>query len=138
MGVVKALRALAEIPLDRRTDAIENTIRNGADYLLRHHVHKRSHAPEQVANPRWLQLGFPLFWRIDVLEMVAVLVKLGYHDSRMQEAVDLVISRQDEQGRWLLETTFNRLMHVSIERKDHPSKWVTLNALRMLKSFLSA
>jgi len=138
MGVVKALRALAEITPEKRTGPVNDTIRKAADYILLHHVHKRSHAPEQVANPQWLQLGFPLFWRIEVLEILGVLVKLGYHDSRMQEAVDLVISKQDEQGRWLLETTFNGRMQVNIEKKDLPSKWVTLNALRMLKGYLRA
>jgi len=138
MGAVKALRVLAEIPPDKRTDAVRNTIKEGSDHLLRHHVHKRSHATEQVANPRWLQFGFPLFWQIDVLNILEMLLKLGYQDSRMREAVDLVISKQDEQGRWLLEKTFNGRMQVSIERKGRPSKWITLNALRMLKGFLRA
>jgi len=136
MGVVKALRALAEIPPDRRTEAVKSTIEDGAEYLLRHHVHKRSHDLGQVANPRWLRFGFPLMWQIDVLEILGVLLRLGYREPRMQEAVDLVISKQDEQGRWLLENTFNGRFLVSIERKDRPSKWVTLNALRVLKDFL--
>ena len=136
MGVVKALRALAEIPLDRRTEAVKSTIKDGAEYLLRHHVHKRSHDLEQIANPRWLKFGFPLMWQIDVLEILGVLLKLGYREPRMQEAVDLVISKQDEQGRWLLENTFNGRFLVSIERNGRPGKWVTLNALRVLKGFL--
>ena len=136
MGVVKSLRALAEIPPDSRTEAVKSTIKDGAEYLLRHHVHKRSHDLERIANPRWLRFGFPLMWQIDVLEILGVLLKLGYREPRMQEAVDLVISRQDEQGRWLLENTFNGRFLVSIERKDRPSKWVTLNALRVLKGFL--
>jgi hypothetical protein len=136
MGVVKALRALAEIPLDRRTETVKSTIEGGAEYLLRHHVHKRSHDLEQVANPRWLKYGFPLLWQIDVLEILGVLLKLGYREPRMREAVDLVIAKQDEQGRWLLENTFNGRFLVSIERKGRPSKWVTLNALRVLKDFL--
>jgi len=37
-----------------------------------------------------------------------------------------------------LETAFNRLMQVSIERKDRSSKWVAFNALRVLKGFLRA
>ena len=137
MGVVKALRALAEIPPDRRTEAVKSTIKDGAEYLLRHHVHKRSHDLKQIANPRWLKFGFPLLWQIDVLEIMGVLLKLGYREPRMQEAVELVISKQDEQGRWLLENTFNGRFLASIERKDRPSKWVTLNALRVLKGFFS-
>jgi len=136
MGVVKALKALAEIPPDPRAKEVKSTIEQGAEYLLKHHVHKRSHDLTQIARPRWVKFGFPLMWNIDALEILQVLTKLGYQDKRMQEAIDLVISKQDDQGRWKLETTFNGRVQVDIEQKGKPSKWVTLNALRVLKRFI--
>jgi hypothetical protein len=51
----------------------------------------------------------------------------------MREAVELVISKQDSQGRWKLESTYNGRFLVNIEQKGRPSKWVVLNALRALK-----
>jgi len=39
----------------------------------------------------------------------------------MREAIGLVISKQDDQGRWNLETTFNGRFQVNIERKGKPS-----------------
>ena len=74
-------------------------------------------------------------WNTDALEILGMLTRLGYKDERMQEAVDLVISKQDAQGRWLLETTWNGRFQVNIERKGKPSKWVTLHALIALKRF---
>ena len=62
-----------------------------------------------------------------------ILTKLGYIDKRMQEAVDLVISKQDEHGRWMLGSAFNGRFPANIEQKGKPSKWITLNALRMRK-----
>ena len=47
----------------------------------------------------------------------------------MQEAIDLVLSN----GRWILENTYNGRFQVNIERKGKPSKWITLNALRILE-----
>jgi hypothetical protein len=82
-----------------------------------------------------LKLGFPLLWSIDVAEMALILIRLGCRDKRMQDAVDLILSKQDEYGRWMLERTFNGRIQVNIERKGKPSKWVTLNALRVLKGF---
>ena len=133
MGVVKTLKALAEIPPDRRTSPVRATIEKAAEYMLNHRVHKMSHNPARVANPRWLQFGFPLMWNIDALEVLSILTRLGYRDARMQEAIDLVISKQTEQGRWTMENTFNGRFLVNIERKGKPSKWVTLNSLRTLK-----
>ena len=133
MGVVKALKALAEIPPDKRSADVRNTIGNGVEYMLAHHIHKRSHDLTRVSKPGWLRFGFPLMYQTDVLEILAVLTKLGCRDKRMREAIDLVISKQDDQGRWKLENTYNGRFQVDIEQKHKPSKWITLNALRVLK-----
>jgi len=60
---------------------------------------------------------------------------LGYRDKRTQEAVDLVISKQDDQGKWKLESTFNGCFQVNIEEKGKAGKWITLNAVRVLKRY---
>jgi hypothetical protein len=135
MDVVKAWNALVEIPTDKRSNDVKNAIEKAVQYMLKHHVHKRSHDLSRVSKPEWLQFGFPLMWNTDVLEILGILTKLGFKDKRMQEAVDLVVSKQDNQGRWLLENTFNGRFQVNIEKIGKPSKWITLNALKMLKMF---
>lgn len=135
MGVVKALKALAEIPVGRRSGAVMSTIQRGAEYLLKHHVFKGSHDLTQVSIPAWLKFSFPLMWNTDALEVLGILTGLGYRDPRMQEALDLVVSKQDEDGRWRLERTFNGRFLVDIEKRGRSSKWITLNALRVLKRF---
>jgi hypothetical protein len=133
MGVVKALKALAEIPLKRRTEDVNKTIEEGVEYLLKHHIYRRSHNLTRTSKPGWLRYGFPLMYQTDVLEILGILTKLGYKDTRMQEAIDHLISQQDDQGRWKLKNTFNGRYQVDIEEKGQPSKWITLNALRVLK-----
>jgi len=137
MGVVKALKALAEIPLLKRSKSVKNTIEQGAEYLLKHHIHKRSHDLSRISRPKWLCLGFPWMAQTDIVEILLILLKLGCRDHRMQEAVDVVASKQDKLGKWLLESTFNGRYQINIEQKGRPSKWVTLNALRVLKSYYS-
>jgi hypothetical protein len=105
--------------------------------MLRHHIYKRSHDLSRVSKPSWLRFGFPLMYQTDALEILGILTKLGYKDERMQETVDLVISKQDVQGRLKLESTFNGRFQVNIERKGELSKWITLNALKALKRFYS-
>jgi hypothetical protein len=53
----------------------------------------------------------------------------------MQEAIDVVISKQDTEGKWMLENTFNGRYQVNIEQKGKPSKWITLKALTAIKRF---
>ena len=137
MGVVKALKALAEIPISQRSKEVKNTIEEGVEYLLKHHIYKRSHDLSRVSKLGWLRFGFPLMYQTDVLEILGILTRLGYHDERMQEAIDKLISKQDDQGKWKLRSTFNGRFQTNIEQKGKPSKWITLNALRVLKNFYS-
>ena len=147
MGAAKALKALAEIPPERRSPAVVRTLAGGTEYFLKHHVHKRSHDLTQTAKPGWRRFQFPLMYQTDALEILGILAKLGVlsdrvrddctrvpRDARTQEALDLVHSRQDADGRWTLQQTFNGRFHVDIEAKGEPSRWVTLKALQVLKA----
>jgi hypothetical protein len=137
MGAAKALKALAEIPADQRSAKVVATIQTGAEYFLKHRIYKKSHDLTKVPKQGWMKFGFPLMYQTDALELLGILTSLGYRDSRLQEAVDLVLSKQDEQGKWKLEHSFNGKFQTNIERVGQPSKWVTLKALIALKQFYS-
>jgi hypothetical protein len=133
MGVVKSLKAFAEIPVEARSPSIRKTIERAAEFLLIHHIFKRSHDLKRVSKPGWRKFGFPLMYQTDALEILNLLLDLGYRDNRMRETVELVRSKQTDNGRWLLENTYNPSQLVPIEEKGEPSKWITLNALKALK-----
>lgn len=134
MGVVKTLKALAAIPATDRRPAVDRTIEAGVEYLLRHHIHKRSHDLSRVAKPGWLQLGFPLMYHTDIGEVLLVLTGLGVRDERMADAVTALRRRADERGRWLLRKTHNDRFVVPIEIAGEPSRWVTLRSLQVLRA----
>jgi hypothetical protein len=135
MGVVKTMKALAAIPPERRSPAVQRTLDDAAEFVLRHHVHKRSHDLARDYKPGWKRLGFPLMYQTDVLEILGLLAKLGrLGDERALVARDLVAAKADAQGRWLLQDTFNGRFVVDIETKGQPSRWVTLKALQMLRA----
>jgi hypothetical protein len=135
MGVAKTLKALAEIPPSKRSSAVKKTIAQGVEYFLIHRIHKQSHHPSQMAKPGWAKFGFPLMYQIDAMELLLVLTSLGCVDARMQDAVDLVLSKQGFDGTWALENSFNGRLQVNIESRGKRSKWITLNAMRILKRF---
>jgi hypothetical protein len=135
MGVVKGLKALAEVPVEKRTPQIDAKIAELAEFLLQHRLFKRSHHLEMVAKDGWTEFGFPRFWATDALEMLGILVKLGYRDGRMQDAIDLVLSKRGEDGRWKQEDDyFNGRMLVRFQKAGEASKWVTGEALVALKA----
>ena len=135
MGVVKMLKALAEIPQGRRSAAVRRTLDDGAEFMLRHHVHRRSHDLKRDSKPGWKRFGFPLMYQTDVLEVLGILARLGRAgDERAREARDLVASKADAQGRWTLKETFNGRFVVDVETKGEPSRWITLKALQALRA----
>jgi hypothetical protein len=136
-GAVKAMKALAEIPEKERSPEVRQTLETGGEYFLHHHLFKRSHDLSMAVKPKWIKFGFPTMWDGDALEVFDLLTRMGYRDPRMQEAVELILSKQDACGRWNLENTYNGRFQVDIEKKGEPSKWVTLIALRALKRYLS-
>ncbi|MBN1537466.1 MAG: hypothetical protein JW908_12085 [Anaerolineales bacterium] len=133
MNVVKTLKALAEIPQEKRSPVVQQAIDNGKEFILIHHLFKRSHNLSKIAKPSWVEFGFPNFYATDALEMLLILKQLDCGDERLQDAIDLIRSKQDSQGKWNMDRSFNGRMLVTIEQKKAPSKWVTLNALRVLK-----
>ncbi len=76
-------------------------------------------------------------YQTDALDILVILKVLGYEDERMQETVDLVLSKQDTQGRWIFENTFNGCFQTKIEQIGKPTIWITPYALCMLKRFYS-
>jgi hypothetical protein len=133
MGVVKTLKALSAIPEVRRTVEINETIQRSVEFLLVHHIFKRSHALEKISKPGWLKFGFPLMYQTDALEILDILTGLGIHDSRMDDAIGILLKKQDETGRWKMENVYELL--VPIEEKGAASKWLTLRAMRVLRRY---
>jgi len=133
MGAIKGLKAISAVPKDERSVAMERVASEGAEHLLKHHLYKRSHDPSVIAKPRWTQLGFPLFWDTDTLEMLEVLTDLGYRDDRMEDAIQLVLSKRMSDGKWKNERSYAGRLLTNIERQGAMSQWVTLKSLAVLK-----
>ena len=137
MGVAKALKALAAIPEEKRSEDVEKKIKELAEYFLKHHVYKKSHSLNEISRRGWLKFGFPLMYQTDILEIMNIFADLKIIDPRLDEAVKIVKSKKTEDDKWKLENSYNGKMIVDIEKKGQPSKWITLRALKVLKEYIS-
>jgi hypothetical protein len=113
--------------------------RRGEEYLLARKLFRRKSTGE-VVDPSWLQFSFPTRWHYDVLRGLEYFRTVGdLPDPRLEEAIDLVRSKQQKDGTWLLENTHPGKVHFALEAGDsQPSRWNTLRALRVLRWFQSA
>jgi len=107
--------------------------RRGEEYLLKRKLFRRRSTGE-VVNPAWLQFSFPTRWHYDVLRALEYFRASGEPpDPRVDEAIDLVRSKQQPDGTWLLENTHPGAAPFALEDGDgRPSRWNTLRALRVL------
>jgi hypothetical protein len=107
--------------------------RRGQEYLLERKLFRRKSTGE-VVNQAWLQFSFPVRWQYDVLRALDYFRSAGdVPDSRMDEAINLLRSKQQPDGAWLLENTHPGKVHFALEDgDDRPSRWNTLRALRVL------
>jgi hypothetical protein len=134
-GGVKAMLALSRVPMADRSPAIQEAIERGVEFLLGRDPAAADYPMGYSAKPNrsWFKFGFPIAYVTDVLQNLEVLAALGYAgDPRLENALTLLLSKQDAKGRWPMEYTYNGKTWVDIEAKGQPSKWVTLRALRVL------
>ena len=108
--------------------------RRAEEYLLERKLFRRK-STGAVVDPAWLQFSFPTRWHYDVLRGLEYFRAAGDPpDPRLNEAIDLLRSKQQPDGTWLLENTHPGAVHFALEEGDsRPSRWNTLRALRVLR-----
>jgi hypothetical protein len=108
--------------------------RRGEEYLLERKLFRRK-STGAVVDSAWLQFSFPTRWYYDVLRALEYFRAAGDPpDPRVDEAIDVLRSRQQSDGTWLLENTHPGAVHFALEDGDgQPSRWNTLRALRVLR-----
>lgn len=104
------------------------------EYLLKRSLFRRLSTGE-TASPDFLRFTFPPRYCYDVLRALDYFRASGHSpDSRMQEAVAIVKSKQQPGARWLLDGTHNESLSFDFpERPGEPSRWNTLRALRVVR-----
>ena len=145
MSTIEPLWAYSEIPRQKWTRKMKRSIDEGAEFLLMHHLYKSDNHHWQETYPFFTKLHFPMYYFYDILHALRVLTKMGYEDDeRIRSAVQLLLSKRRPDGAWNLEGDWyregdyfypsgkGRKAPVAIEEIGKPSKWITLNAYRVL------
>jgi hypothetical protein len=129
--------AFGQTPVGRRTALIQRAIEQGVAFLLDVDPATAAYPSGYAGKPsgNWWKFGFPVFYVTDILQIAEALAALGYIDDlRLANALALIRSKQDAQGRWLLEYDYTDKTWINFGAKKQPNKWVTLRALRVLKA----
>jgi hypothetical protein len=136
-GAVKVMLAFSKLTPSKRTPLINRAIKAGIDYLISKDPAKADYPGGLSGKPsgNWWKFGFPVFYVTDLLQNVEALVNLGCGpDPRLSASLQIIRRKADAQGRWMLEYDYKGKTWVDFGPKGQPNQWVTLRALRVLKT----
>src|SRR6266851_5157584 len=153
---MRACRLSGDWPNTSRLQ-VTNVLR-AAEFFLRHRLF-RSCKTDEPRQPETFHgkvrrsihsvtdLHYPLYWHYDILQALTILHRAGkLGDPRTSDAIDLVRSKRGEDGRWspegyywnLKRKTRPKLAVTSVDTvnwgRSGPNEFITLNALRVLKT----
>jgi hypothetical protein len=118
----------------RKSAPVTKARKRAENYLLERHMFRTLRTGE-VIDKRWLRFSYPTFWHYDVLRGLDYLRNAGIKpDSRVTEAIEVVVKRRHQNGRWPLNLLHPE--HIPLEMETgvgRASRWNTLRALRVLR-----
>ena len=117
----------------RKSAAITAARKRADNYLLERRMFRSLRSGEMV-DRRWLRFSFPTFWHYDVLRGLDYLRDAGIKpDYRIREAIEIVMKRRHQNGRWPLNLRHPERIPLQMETAvGSASRWNTLRALRVL------
>jgi len=118
-----------------RLDELLQAKEDSQEFILNHKFF-RSDKTGKIINPNFLKLYYPGRWYYDILRALDFfqLTKAGY-DSRMDEALEVLLSKRTKDGLWKLPSNHPGKTHFEMEKPGQPSRWNTLRALRVMTHF---
>ena len=132
---INVLEGLIEYHINYEPDnkRIAKSINRGIEFLLVHKIF-RSHRTGNIVDSKMTRFSFPTGWRYDVLRALDFFQAFNApKDKRMNEAIELILKRRDNNGKWKLQNRHAGRYYFEMEGVGKPSRWNTLRALRVLK-----
>ncbi len=139
----EGLSAFAALPRSKWTRSMKRSVERGAEFFLERNLFRegsRRYVP-------WFRFHYPVHYYYDLLVGLDVLTRLGYSDDRrLEPALAILEEKRTVDGTWALDRVHadvglgagyrfrkNEYKPFALEEAGLPSKWITLQALRILK-----
>jgi hypothetical protein len=142
----EAMSVFAAYPRKKWTSEMERCVEGGAQFFLERELHRQGDR-----YPPWFRFHYPIHYYYDLLVGLDFMTALGYgSDPRMAYALKFLRSRRRRGGGWNLDAVHpdlegavavwyaqhpkQRPTPFALENAGHPSKMITLTALKVLQA----
>jgi hypothetical protein len=135
LSVLEGLYEFQKAGYTYRCDDISKAIHSAEKFILLHRFFLSDRTGEIIHND-FLKLRYPCRWKYDVLRALDYFQYAHRPwDDRMQEAIDVLLQKQNKEGTWNIQAAHPGELHFVMEKAGTPSRWNTLRTLRVLKYF---
>jgi hypothetical protein len=118
-----------------RAEELHEAELNCREFILQHRLYL-SDRTGKIIRKEFLQLPYPWRWKFNILRGLEYFRNAGVnYDERMAPAIEVLVSKRRKDNRWNLNAKHAGQTHFDMEKPGSPSRWNTLNALRVLKHF---
>lgn len=105
------------------------------EFILLHQLYISDRTGE-IIKKDFLRFSYPCRWRYDIFRALDYFRHANLKwDSRMQPALDVLLSKRNKDLCWKLQTKHPGKVFFDMEKPGHASRWNTLRALRILLYF---
>ena len=117
----------------KKCGLIAEPVHRAQEFILQHRLFQ-SDKTGKVIHEAFTKFSFPPRWHWDVLRGLDYFRRVNApRDKRLQDAIDLLLSKRCADGRWKLENHHKGKEFFKLEKPGQPSRWNTLRALRVLR-----
>ena len=118
-----------------RAEEVDAQAEAARAFILRHRFY-RSDRTGAVIHPDFLKFPVSPRWYYNILRGLDHFAVVGApYDDRMDDALDVLVSKRGRDGRWKANAAKSGERHVEMEQAGKPSRLVTLTALRVLRAY---
>jgi hypothetical protein len=134
MGTICALDGLIEYSHRVQTKKVHGAVKEACEFLLMHRLYKADHHEWKIIKNEYTKLWAPWLVGYNILRGLRAVTRAGIvNDERMEDALKLLAAKRNSRGRWIRETPWPSTTYSSFGQDGADDKWVTLNALLVLK-----
>lgn len=135
LSVIEGILEYSKNNYQYKVDQLLKTAHESREFILQHRLF-RSDKTGKIIDKKMLRLSYPSYWRYDILRALDYFRSAGIaYDSRMEDALAIIIKKKKINGRWNLQSSHPGQTHFDMEKTGEASRWNTLRALRVLRHF---
>lgn len=135
LSVIEGILEYAQNGYSYRLNELKQVTKTSREFILMHRLFK-SDKTGNIIDKKMTLFSYPCRWYYDIFRALDYFQKAAIpYDTRMNDAREILLEKRNKDGKWLLQGKHPGQMHFDMEQIGKESRWNTLRALRILKSY---